>query len=38
MYDGLKNALASYSQIFISGQRQLDPDKLSKVMFFCGMQ
>ena len=37
MHDSLKFALASYSQIFISGQRQLDPEKLSKVMFFCGM-
>ena len=26
-----------YSQMFITGQRQLDPDKLSKVMFMCGL-
>ena len=29
--------LEVYSQPFRSGQRQLDPDKLSKVMFLCGM-
>ena len=34
---GLKTALVQYSQPFIQGKRQLDPDKLSQVMFLCGM-
>ena len=29
--------LARYSQPFMQGARQLDPDKLSKVMFLTGM-
>ena len=33
----LKDSLAQYSQHFSSGERQLDPDKLSKVMFMCGL-
>ena len=37
MYARLQSALESYSQPFIQGERQLDPDKLSKVMFLCGL-
>lgn len=37
IYQALVGALAEYSQQYIKGERNLDPDKLSKVMFLCGL-
>ena len=37
LYESFKAALAVYSQPFVLQQRAVDPDKLCRVMFLCGM-